>query len=104
MLARRPEVVVDEFAHGNVPGGGRDAKRRQDIDALLGAGIDVVTAVNVQHLASRSQRGDRLAVAAADAHGLGFTLPVALAVAGPLAVLVASGPSSPMPYGGTRTR
>ncbi|WP_416963499.1 ATP-binding protein [Streptomyces sp. Agncl-13] len=53
VLARRPEVaVVDEFAHSNVPGGGRNAKRWQDIDALLAAGIDVVTAVNVQHLAS----------------------------------------------------
>ncbi|MEV0486748.1 ATP-binding protein [Streptomyces sp. NPDC050508] len=53
VLERRPEVaVVDEFAHSNVPGGGRNAKRRQDIDVLLAAGIDVVTAVNVQHLAS----------------------------------------------------
>ncbi|MDV9174089.1 DUF4118 domain-containing protein [Streptomyces sp. W16] len=53
VLVRRPEVaVVDEFAHSNVPGGGRNAKRWQDIDELLAAGIDVVTAVNVQHLAS----------------------------------------------------
>jgi len=53
VLERRPEVaVVDEFAHSNVPGGGRNAKRWQDIDVLLAAGIDVVTAVNVQHLAS----------------------------------------------------
>ncbi|MER7644176.1 ATP-binding protein [Streptomyces sp. NPDC126522] len=53
VLARRPEVaVVDEFAHSNVPGGGRNAKRWQDIDVLLAAGVDVVTAVNVQHLAS----------------------------------------------------
>ncbi|MEV6511411.1 ATP-binding protein [Streptomyces sp. NPDC051642] len=53
VLARSPEVaVVDEFAHSNVPGGGRNAKRWQDIDVLLAAGIDVVTAVNVQHLAS----------------------------------------------------
>ncbi|MFD4560775.1 ATP-binding protein [Streptomyces sp. NPDC058469] len=53
VLARNPEVaVVDEFAHSNVPGGGRNAKRWQDIDVLLAAGIDVLTAVNVQHLAS----------------------------------------------------
>jgi two-component system, OmpR family, sensor histidine kinase KdpD len=53
VLARRPQVaIVDEFAHSNVPGDGRNAKRWQDIEALLGAGIDVVTAVNVQHLAS----------------------------------------------------
>jgi len=53
VLARRPKVVVvDEFAHSNVPGSGRNAKRWQDIDELLAAGIDVITAVNVQHLAS----------------------------------------------------
>ncbi len=53
LLARRPEVaVVDELAHTNVPGGGRNAKRWQDVEELLAAGIDVVTAVNIQHLAS----------------------------------------------------
>lgn len=53
VLARRPQVaIVDEFAHGNVPGEGRNLKRWQDIEALLDAGIDVITAVNVQHLAS----------------------------------------------------
>ncbi|MEZ0070428.1 two-component system sensor histidine kinase KdpD [Streptacidiphilus sp. MAP12-20] len=52
LLARRPEVaVVDELAHTNVPGG-RHAKRWQDIEDLLAAGIDVLTAVNVQHLES----------------------------------------------------
>ncbi|WP_307528360.1 histidine kinase [Streptomyces umbrinus] len=52
VLARRPQVaIVDEFAHSNVPGGGRNPKRRQDIEELLAAGIDVVTALNVQHLA-----------------------------------------------------
>ncbi|MFE9601326.1 ATP-binding protein [Streptomyces hokutonensis] len=53
VLARRPQVaIVDEFAHSNVPGDGRNAKRWQDIETLLDAGIDVVTALNVQHLAS----------------------------------------------------
>lgn len=53
VLARRPRVViVDEFAHSNVPGGGRNPKRRQDIEVLLAAGIDVVTALNIQHLES----------------------------------------------------
>ncbi|MEU1516049.1 ATP-binding protein [Streptomyces sp. NPDC005811] len=53
VLARRPQVaIVDEFAHSNVPGGGRNAKRWQDIEALLAAGIDVVTALNIQHLES----------------------------------------------------
>jgi two-component system sensor histidine kinase KdpD len=51
-LARRPELVlVDELAHSNVPGS-RHPKRWQDIDELLGAGIDVFTTVNVQHLDS----------------------------------------------------
>ncbi|MGW1544814.1 ATP-binding protein [Streptomyces sp. NPDC002309] len=53
VLARRPKVaVVDELAHSNVPGGGRNAKRWQDVEELLAAGIDVVTAVNIQHLES----------------------------------------------------
>src|SRR5882757_2033275 len=52
VLARRPEVaLVDEFAHSNVPGG-RHEKRWQDIAELLDAGINVITAVNVQHLES----------------------------------------------------
>jgi two-component system sensor histidine kinase KdpD len=51
-LARRPEVaVVDELAHTDIPGG-RNAKRWQDIQELLDAGIDVLTAVNIQHLES----------------------------------------------------
>jgi two-component system, OmpR family, sensor histidine kinase KdpD len=52
VLARGPQVaLVDELPHTNVPGG-RNAKRWQDIDELLAAGIDVVTTVNVQHLES----------------------------------------------------
>ena len=52
VLARRPEVaVVDELAHTNVPGS-LNAKRWQDVHALLDAGIDVLTTVNVQHLES----------------------------------------------------
>ncbi|MER8187213.1 ATP-binding protein [Kitasatospora sp. NPDC094015] len=52
ILARRPAVVlVDELAHTNVPGG-RHAKRWQDVEDLLAAGIDVITTVNVQHLES----------------------------------------------------
>ncbi|MGI5466644.1 ATP-binding protein [Streptomyces sp. CA-132043] len=53
LLARRPQVaLVDEFAHTNVPGSGRNAKRWQDVEQLLAAGIDVITAVNIQHLES----------------------------------------------------
>ncbi|MEU5641051.1 sensor histidine kinase [Streptomyces milbemycinicus] len=52
VLARRPQVaIVDEFAHSNVPGG-RNSKRWQDVEELLAAGVDVITAVNIQHLAS----------------------------------------------------
>ncbi|WP_431682680.1 ATP-binding protein [Kitasatospora sp. KL5] len=52
VLDRRPAVVmVDELAHTNIPGG-RNAKRWQDVEELLAAGIDVITTVNVQHLES----------------------------------------------------
>ena len=51
-LARKPALLlVDEFAHTNVPGA-RHAKRWQDVQELLEAGIDVYTTVNVQHLES----------------------------------------------------
>ncbi|MEU9558406.1 sensor histidine kinase [Streptomyces fumanus] len=52
VLARRPRVaLVDELAHTNVPGT-RNAKRWQDVEELLAAGIDVVSTVNIQHLES----------------------------------------------------
>ena len=52
VLARHPEVaLVDELAHTNVPGC-RNAKRWQDVEELLDAGIDVITTVNIQHLES----------------------------------------------------
>jgi two-component system sensor histidine kinase KdpD len=52
VIARAPQVaLVDELAHTNVPGG-RHAKRWQDVEALLEAGIDVISTVNVQHLES----------------------------------------------------
>lgn len=51
-LARKPAVLlVDELAHSNVEGS-RHAKRWQDVHELLEAGIDVWSAVNVQHLES----------------------------------------------------
>ncbi|MFD5569158.1 ATP-binding protein [Streptomyces cadmiisoli] len=53
VLARGPQIaLVDELAHSNVPGGGRNPKRWQDVEELLAAGIDVITAVNIQHLES----------------------------------------------------
>ncbi|HEY7989398.1 MAG TPA: ATP-binding protein [Lapillicoccus sp.] len=52
VIARRPEVaLVDELAHTNAPGSPR-AKRWEDIDVLLDAGIDVISTVNIQHLES----------------------------------------------------
>ncbi|MFJ8141665.1 DUF4118 domain-containing protein [Streptomyces sp. NPDC096013] len=52
VLARHPEVaLVDELPHTNIPGS-RNAKRWQDIEELLAAGIDVISTVNIQHLES----------------------------------------------------
>ena len=52
LLERRPGVaLVDELAHTNAPGS-RHAKRWQDVQDLLAAGIDVITTVNIQHLES----------------------------------------------------
>src|ERR1700753_3529218 len=50
VLARKPQIaLVDELAHTNVPGS-KNEKRWQDVAELLDAGIDVISAVNVQHL------------------------------------------------------
>ena len=50
ILARHPDtVVVDELAHTNVPGS-KNRKRYEDVLELLDAGINVMTAVNIQHL------------------------------------------------------
>jgi two-component system, OmpR family, sensor histidine kinase KdpD len=52
IIARHPKVVlIDELAHTNVPGS-RHAKRYQDVEEILDAGIDVVTTLNIQHLES----------------------------------------------------
>lgn len=52
VIARRPQVaVVDELAHSNVPGA-RHRKRWEDVMELLDEGINVISAVNVQHLES----------------------------------------------------
>ncbi len=52
VLARRPRIVlVDELAHTNAPNS-RHAKRYQDVEELLNAGIDVYSTLNVQHLES----------------------------------------------------
>ncbi len=52
LLERAPELtLIDELAHTNAPGAGH-AKRFEDVEAVLGAGIDVFSTVNVQHLES----------------------------------------------------
>ncbi len=52
VLARRPQVaLIDELAHTNVPGS-RNAKRYEDVQDILAAGIHVITTMNVQHLES----------------------------------------------------
>ncbi|MGB8983019.1 MAG: sensor histidine kinase KdpD [Anaerolineales bacterium] len=52
VLERKPQLVlVDEFAHTNVPGS-RHPKRHQDVEDILEAGIDVYTTLNIQHLES----------------------------------------------------
>jgi two-component system, OmpR family, sensor histidine kinase KdpD len=52
VIARKPKIaLIDELAHTNVPGS-RNAKRWQDIDDILDAGIDVISTVNIQHLES----------------------------------------------------
>nr|WP_295885267.1 sensor histidine kinase KdpD [uncultured Devosia sp.] len=60
-LVRRPALlIVDELAHTNAPGS-RHPKRYQDIAELVGAGIDVWTALNIQHLESLSDLISRIA-------------------------------------------
>ena len=52
VLRRRPTVaLVDELAHTNAPGS-RNAKRYQDVEELLRAGINVISTLNIQHLES----------------------------------------------------
>lgn len=52
ILARKPEIaIVDELAHTNVPGSPHE-KRYQDVDELLANGINVITAMNIQHVES----------------------------------------------------
>ena len=61
ILARRPEVaLVDELAHTNMPGSGRNKKRWQDVLELLAAGINVIATVNIQHLESVADEVERM--------------------------------------------
>jgi two-component system sensor histidine kinase KdpD len=59
ILARRPGIVlVDELAHTNVPGS-KNAKRYQDVEEILSAGIHVISTLNVQHLESLYETVER---------------------------------------------
>ena len=61
ILARHPKtVVVDELAHTNVPGS-KNRKRYEDVLELLEAGINVMTAVNIQHLETLNDAVNRSA-------------------------------------------
>jgi len=52
LIARHPQIaLVDELAHTNAPGS-RHPKRYLDVEELLSHGIDVYTAVNIQHIES----------------------------------------------------
>jgi two-component system sensor histidine kinase KdpD len=61
ILARHPHtVLVDELAHTNVPGS-KNRKRYEDVLELLDAGINVMTAVNIQHLETLNDAVNRSA-------------------------------------------
>ena len=60
LLARAPNVVmVDELAHTNVPGS-KNKKRFEDVEALLEAGVNVISTMNVQHVESANDLVARL--------------------------------------------
>ena len=60
VLRRHPKIaLIDELAHTNVPGS-RNAKRWQDVMEILGAGISVITTVNIQHLESIADEVERM--------------------------------------------
>ena len=61
IVARHPHtVIVDELAHTNVPGS-KNRKRYEDVLELLDAGINVMTAVNIQHLETLNDAVNRSA-------------------------------------------
>jgi len=60
ILERRPDVVlVDELAHTNIEGS-RHPKRFQDVEEILGAGIDVYSTINIQHIESLNDLVSRI--------------------------------------------
>jgi two-component system sensor histidine kinase KdpD len=66
ILLLEPQVViVDELAHSNIPGS-KNEKRWQDVIDLITAGIDVITAVNIQHIESINEEVKK--ITAIDVH------------------------------------
>src|SRR5476651_854793 len=64
ILNLRPEVVVvDELAHSNIEGS-KNEKRWQDVLDILNAGINVISAVNIQHLESLNEEVEKITGAA----------------------------------------
>jgi two-component system sensor histidine kinase KdpD len=62
ILLLNPQVViVDELAHSNIPGS-KNEKRWQDVLDIIDAGIDVITAVNIQHIESINEEVKKLPV------------------------------------------
>lgn len=60
ILRKGPEVViVDELAHTNIPGS-KNEKRWQDVRDLLDAGINVISAVNIQHIESINSEVEKI--------------------------------------------
>ncbi|WP_214072654.1 sensor protein KdpD [Mucilaginibacter sp. dw_454] len=60
ILNRHPEVViVDELAHSNIEGS-KNSKRWQDVMDILNAGINVISAVNIQHLESLNEEIEKI--------------------------------------------
>lgn len=60
ILSRHPEVViVDELAHTNVEGS-KNAKRWQDVTDILEAGINVISALNIQHIESLNGEAEEI--------------------------------------------
>jgi two-component system, OmpR family, sensor histidine kinase KdpD len=60
VLSRKPELcLIDELAHTNAPGTEHE-KRYEDVQDVLGAGIDVYSTVNIQHLESLNDQVLRL--------------------------------------------
>jgi len=57
---QKPEVVlVDELAHTNIPGS-KNEKRWQDVKELIGAGINVISTINIQHIESINEQVEKI--------------------------------------------